>query len=384
MSNLLVTLEKGKKGFARGLPTGVKDLDSLFLGVQRQTYYGIFAGPGAGKTTFTDFVFVLSVCDYAEKNNLNLKIKYYSYEISRIKKEFKLACYFFFKDYSIRNFTHNGKKYDISPNYLMGKLLDDEENLISIKPEHEKILKEIYHNKIVKIFGTYDESGKKIKDGYVDIVNDSSDPVGIYNEMYQFAEERGTIVKEKYYVKDANGNVKERYRACGYKPNDPNEMVVVIIDHMRKVRQPKGYNQKQTLDDISNRLMKMRDIFGYSPVAIIHSNRNLSNIDRIKYQKGSLYPDMDDIKDSGNIAEDVDVLISLFNPTEEKYNIQNHFGWKIKKTGTSKNDITFNNYMKNHFRSLHLVKSRDTPFPKHFFLYMFGNINYFLKAEKKS
>lgn len=66
---------------------------------------------------------------------------------------------------------------------------------------------------------------------------------------------------------------------------------------------------------------------------------------------------------SGNLSEDSNVVITLFNPRDEKYNLTKHFGTELEE---------YPNY-----RSIHIVESRDSVCPSHFKANMYGNINMF-------
>ena len=55
--------EKFKNGIAglnSGLPTGLTAIDIAIGGIQKKAIYGVAAGPKVGKTTFSDFSFVIS------------------------------------------------------------------------------------------------------------------------------------------------------------------------------------------------------------------------------------------------------------------------------------------------------------------------------------
>ena len=69
------------------------------------------------------------------------------------------------------------------------------------------------------------------------------------------------------------------------------------------------------------------------------------------------------VKDSGNLSEECDYLLTLFNPTDEKYGLSTHFGYPLDE---------YPNY-----RSIHLVESRDTECPQHLGVQMQGNIKHF-------
>ena len=66
---------------------------------------------------------------------------------------------------------------------------------------------------------------------------------------------------------------------------------------------------------------------------------------------------------TGNLAEESTILMTMFNPNDEKYNLEKHFEHELKD---------YPNY-----RSIHITESRNTPSPMHVFTNMYGGVNYF-------
>ena len=95
----------------------------------------------------------------------------------------------------------------------------------------------------------------------------------------------------------------------------------------------------------------------------------MGDIQRQKHQEDYIYPNSDDIKETGNLAEDCDFLFTLFNPNEDRYKLQKHFGKLIR----DKED----NLIYPNMRTIHLVESRHTFYPQHFRFNMFGGIKKF-------
>lgn len=368
--NFAEAFKKGQSGKNLGLPTGIIPLDKAIDGIQRKAIYAVAAAPKVGKTTFVDYVFVLQPFLYILKHlseNPNsmkrLNIIYYSFEIDRIKKEFKLACYFLFADFGINSFTHNGKRYTISPRYLLGKLMDENNEVIPVSEEHSKALKQVYLTRIIPLFGEYNDKGIRIKKGMIDFISDRDNPTGLRNHLLHYAEQNGEFKKEKYQTKDEKGKTVPKERIVGYKPHNPELFTIIITDHVRKLKRERGFSLKENIDKWVEYQVELRNWCEFTFVDIIHLNRALANIDRIKFQKDQLYPTGEDIKDTGNLSEEADFVLTLFNPSDEKYNLEKHFGYELK------------NYP--NYRSVHLVESRDTDAPQHLPMQMFGNINLF-------
>ena len=117
-------------------------------------------------------------------------------------------------------------------------------------------------------------------------------------------------------------------------------------------------NKKETVDKYSEYTCELRNDYGYTFVHIIHLNRSLSDVERLKHFKEDIYPSSDDIKDTGNISEDCNYLFTLFNPNDGKYGLKSHFGLKLRN---DEGAVYYEN-----LRTIHLVESRHCEFPLHF------------------
>lgn len=122
---------------------------------------------------------------------------------------------------------------------------------------------------------------------------------------------------------------------------------------------------KQKIDKLAEYQVQIRNWCGYTFVNVIHLNRNLDSIERMKYNGEYLYPTNADFKDTSNLSEESDFIFTMLNPNDDKYNLKRHFGL----------DLTNNRYP--YYRSLHLIESRDTECPVHLRTEMFGAINVF-------
>ena len=167
-----------------------------------------------------------------------------------------------------------------------------------------------------------------------------------------------------------------REKRVGWVPNNPDKFTIIITDHMRKLKDEKGFTKKQIVDKMSEYQVEFRDWCGFTFVDIIHLNRNMSDVQRMKFNAEYLYPTGDDIKETGNLSEDANYIFTLMNPNDEKFNINKHFGLEIK---TPNSEEIYPNY-----RSVHLVESRETECPVHFRSEMLGNINLFRPLVEQS
>jgi hypothetical protein len=360
--NFLEALHQGQEGENKGLPTGLPPLDRAIDGVQKKSLITIAAAPKVGKSTLVDFAFVIHPLLYCLQHNIPIHIIYFSYEIDRVKKEFDFAAFFFYHDYKIMNFTYNGVEYPLSSRYLLGKLQDREGNIIPLNEEHLSILTEIYQNRIISLFGEYNSKGIRIKDGVIEFIEDRDNPTGIRNTILAYAKKNGEFTFQEYETTEQGKKVTKQ-RLVGYIPKDKTKRTIIVLDHCRKAKRERGYSMKENIDKISEYFTELRNFCHFTFVNIIHLNRSIANVERLKFNGEYIFPSSDDIKDSGNLSEDSDYVITLFNPTDEKYGLTTHFGHNLNE---------YPNY-----RSIHLVESRDTECPMHLAVQMYGNVKHF-------
>src|SRR6478736_3270299 len=96
MANFVTTFLQGKEGLNIGITTGIPKLDIAINGLRREFILAIAAAPKVGKTTLADFIGLLSPYLEAERNGTldDIEWHYFSFEISRVAKEFKFAAFF--------------------------------------------------------------------------------------------------------------------------------------------------------------------------------------------------------------------------------------------------------------------------------------------------
>lgn len=371
----------GQQGSNQGLSMGegLSEVSNAVNGVQKGMIYGVAAAPKVGKSTFADFVFVIQTFLECLLNNIPLEIIYFSFEIDRISKEFDFAAHFLMRDFNIHEIelpegrTIKGETtVEMSSNYLRGKLKGDDGEIIKVNSTIHECLEKVYHDRIIPLFGEYDQEGQKVRDGVIKFIEQKENPTGLRNFLMEDARQNGTFISEKYFDKKLN---KQGERITGYKPNNEDRFVVVVTDHLRKLKLERGFKMKETVDKYIEYSVEIRNWCKYSFVHIIHLNRSMSDMGRIKYSGDLLFPNGDDIKDTGNLSEDADFLFTMLNPNDERYGLTEHFGEKIKdKAG---------NPLYPKLRTIHLVESRHTEFPQHFRVNMIGGTKYFSKVELK-
>lgn len=312
---LLEDIYKGTEGKSTGIPIVFPKLSGAINGVQKSIYTLVGGNSGTGKTAYVDLAYCLGVYDWYIKNkdttDIKLKIIYRSMERNKKYKVAKWLCLKLFIDHNIVIDTKTllgwqGKKFELDKDLL---------TLINGYEEY---------------FNTMLESG------IVEIIDGPENPTGINKQIYDYALKNGKFEKISEFSRR-------------YIPNDPNLITIIIVDHAGKCKSElnhgKQLNAKETVDKLSEYMGLARDTFGFSPVVISQFNRAIGNIERFKNKDVS--PEPDDFKSSGNLYEDCDVCLALFNPFKLKVN--DYLGYEINKFVSAKGE--------NRFRSVSVLKN---------------------------
>lgn len=330
----LEEVRRGKLGLNKGLPIGLKKLGKEIDGLQKATNYLIGGETGTGKTAFVDHCFVLEPSlEVLNNPNFKLKIFYESYEIDKIRKLAKFVSNIIYRDTQrITSFKELLSRGDYNiPN-----------DIDILLPHYEDKVENLFRNIIEIEDHKNHPTGIKIK------VEDYMLAHGKFEEV-EVISDNGEQIKQKIYV-----------------PNDPDLVVILIIDHIGLMRREKGYTKKENIDRMSDYCIQLRNVYGVSCVLISQFNRNLSDIDRQRFKE--VQPQLDDFKDTGNVAEDSNIVIALFNPL--RYGIKKYFNYIVAKCG-------------HRLRTAHILKNRDGEDMIMIALNFLGENGFFREINKK-
>lgn len=354
---LIKDIQSGREGKNKWIPFGFRKLDS-FAGLSKRFYYLIGGESGTGKTSLVDQMFVLNPYQWyrmnQDKTDVRLRIIYRSMERS---KKFKLA-----KWVAQRLWTHYHILVDVPT--LLGWGMN------------KRVLPNEVMDKVIECKDYFDEMFE-----IVNITDGADNPTGIYKQCISISLTEGKLLKSdgdriylhtdtsmkgkeiktfsgQHYETTSQGIVKyyevikiydKQYKIyqydTNYFPEHENSLNVLLIDHIGKLRHERGFNDKQTLDKGSDYFGELRDIFGWTPVVISQFNRNISSIDR--RVKTDLSPEKQDFKGTGDIYEDCDFAMGLFNPRENGLDVFKNYNL---------HKLT-NNRGYNRFRSIHILKN---------------------------
>lgn len=331
----------GVNGKNSGIPMGFNRLNK-YLGLRRSIYTTIGAAAGCGKTSLVDCAYVLNPYDWYVKNKHNSKIKfeviYFSMERKKTYKLAKWLCMKIFKEENVLMTTDELLSW--------GKKLD---------PKRQEMA-DFY------IKGYFKEMTES---GIIKIIDGQQNPTGIYKFMKDNALTKGKIDEISEYEKR-------------YIPDDDNLITNVVHDHAGKTKNENiggKYDKKLTIDKASEYYCWARDFLGYSPIMINQFNRTAYQDIQFSRKEGQdPDPTVEYWKDSGNVIEDADVAISLFNPY--KYNLEKYMDYNIE-------DFT-DGQGNNKFRGLKIIKNSYGTDNLRIGLGFLGEVSLFKELTKSS
>jgi len=306
------------------IPFALPLLREIVPGIMTATYYSITAGTGVGKTQLAKFLFIKKAIEYAELNNVNYKILFFAREES--EEDF----YDTFRLMFIRD------KYKISLDLYglqgyRGKVSDEIKRYIEeVEPDIQLLKK------------------------YIEVIDTIGNPTGIYKHIKKVSDQRG----KHLYINNRTEEILEEknlldgedmYRYYKYVPNDPKELVLVVVDHISLLSGEKGAvtlhesMQRMSAEYFLDRVIKR---FKYAVASIHQQTMAGEGLEYYKTGLHKLYPSLDKLGDNKLIGRDYQVVIGLFNPSIHK---------ELYKQSGMKYDLDI---LQDNMRTLHVLKHR--------------------------
>jgi hypothetical protein len=298
-------IARGEKGLNRGIPfAGFTTLSNHIQNIQQRRYDLIFAPTSIGKSAFLDSTYVYGAIDFVQNNPgyvHNLEIIYYALEIPPEDQMAKHIVGLLWKEHGILS--------DINEIKSKGNN--------QIRPE----IKNLVYN--------YEERMNEVQESYIRFKTSMS-PKSLFRDLITYAEKRGT------FQRDEEGNI------LGYTPNDPGLITLIIIDHIGHINYKDFSSKKEAIDMASKHLVFFRNMCNFSPVVVAQINRDKNQKHR-QAEEGWM-PELQDIKDTGNLAEDANTVMGIESPFYA--GVDNCLGYDISK-------------FKDRYRLVKILKNRD-------------------------
>lgn len=304
--------EKILSGKVNCIPSPFKTFRYDFPGVELGTYYLVSGGAKSSKSKITNFLFLFNSIFYAYHHPelVRLKVFYALLEEKAENITGKFICYLLYilSDKKIRIDIKTFKSVD-------------EDRILS--PEILELLGTLEYQSILKFF-----------EEHVVFIPDRN-PTGVYHTLEKYAEANGTIHRKK-----VEGYEKEIFDY--YEPNDPDEYVLCIIDHISLISCERSMDLRNSIKKLSEYLKIVRNKYNYIPVVVQQQNSESLSLEAFKANK--IRPTQKGLADSQDPGKDCDVMLGITSP----------FSWELKEY--LKYDIT---KLRGYCKFLEIVLGRD-------------------------
>ena len=279
ISQLWSQIDKGRNGENIGISTGIPKLDKAIGGIQPSRYYTIAAQSSAGKSSLMQFIMYNILRN--KQPNQEIYFLIFSLEIPETVLLAKLIGLYCAEEFGI---------------YLT---LDD---ILSFQQPLDDHAYDCLNKAKVWLESIYD---------CLHIVDGITNAKIIYREAFSFAEKHGTVKQV--------GNKKV------YIPNNPKQLLIGAIDHGLLLQPSEGRSVKEEIDLASSYMVTLKNKLNISWFMLMQQNRDSTSMDRRK--AGLDEPGLNDIKSTGNVGQDSDVVLQLYYPFREK--LSTYRGYKL-------------------------------------------------------
>lgn len=317
-------------------PSFVKD----FPGIEQGKYYLITGAAKSAKTQITSFLFLYAPILYAyyHPDKLkNLKIYYFPLEETKQRIIHRFMSYLLY--------DLSGKEIRVSPMELR--------SVYEGKPVDKRILETLRNVEYKSILDFFYN--------HIEFVNERN-PTGLWMKGTKYAEEHGKVFIRKESYNGVETEVFERYE-----PDDPDEYVIFIWDHVSLTEPERGWNLKQCIDKLSEYCKDLRDRYNFIPVVVQQQNMDTISLDAYKQKK--IMPTLAGLADSKNTGKDANLMLGITNP--HAFEIDEYREYNTKK-------------LAGYARFLEVVLSREGESNGYLALYFDGATNFFKPLPKPS
>lgn len=327
--------EKILSGKVNCIPSPFKTFRYDFPGVELGTYYLVSGGAKSSKSKITNFLFLFNSILYAYHHPelVRLKVFYALLEEKAENITGKFICYLLYilSDRKIRIDIKTFKSVD-------------EDRILS--PEILQLLGTLEYQSILRFF-----------EEHVVFIPDRN-PTGVYHTLEKYAEANGTIHRKR-----VEGYEKEIFDY--YEPNDPDEYVLCIIDHISLISCERGMDLRNSIKKLSEYLKIVRNKYNYIPVVVQQQNSESLSLEAFKANK--IRPTQKGLADSQDPGKDCDVMLGITSP----------FSWELKEY--LKYDIT---KLRGYCKFLEIVLGRDGESNAILGMYFDGATGYYAPLPK--
>jgi hypothetical protein len=215
--------------------------------------------------------------------------------------------------------------------------------------------------KIIEVRRYFDE----LEDVVV-MSDDQMTPADINKKILAYAKENGkTITRTIKHYDSRTGEEKDHLEFERYIPNNKNEYVMILTDHIAELDTAGHRGIKDAIETHSDNMRIIRNRFGYIPVDIQQQSSQQESLEHFKLDK--LEPSVEGLGESKLTQRKVNVILGLFSPAIHE--IKSYRGYDITR-------------LKDNYRNLSLIRNRNGQSNINVGLYFDGGSNYFEELPK--
>lgn len=260
-------------------------------GIQKGRLIITTAGTKIGKTKFTDSMFLYGPYRFVTETDTNIKVKvfYFSLEMSKDDKIKEALSYFL---YTYKNIRISPDKMDsIFKNYIL------EDSIVRAIEELKPVMQEFLSR--------------------VEFIDNVRNAYGIYKAVRDYAHNSGHYIDKEGKILNTEwiekGLHEEAKKIIRYVPDDPDEFVIIITDHLSILTPEKQENLHEAMSKFSSRYsLAMRDRWKYIVVNVQQQAAAQEGVENV--QANMLRPSANGLADNKLTGRDVDMMLGLFSP----------------------------------------------------------------------
>lgn len=311
-------LEKRKKDKEEGRVNSIlwpfKRLSSKFPGWERGRYNIFTANSGIGKTKLTKYLILNSIYEFCQTHpEIKPKVFYFALEESSKEFYYSLMSTMLYEKYKIN--------LSVAQLRSSGDFTLSDDQLIKVRECKEHI------TKIMR---------------YVEVIDHIHNGFGIYKYVRSYAEKNGEYIKEKREIKDGD-NTKIQEFNIGYTPNDPNEYVFVVTDHISLLSPEGQMNLYESIGYFSKEYCLQGFVKRFNYI-VVQVQQQAADQEKKEFFKGQtieskLEPSLDGLGENKSTQREADLVIGLFAPV--RYGLSTHRGYNITRFEDTYRSIIF-------------------------------------------
>lgn len=308
IKTLVERRNKVLNGGVNCIPLPFKRFRSEWPGIEQGKYYLVSGSTKAAKTQLANYLFVYNTVMWTYKHKDIIKPRIFYFPLEETPENITLRFMAFIISYLTEG------RIVISPTDL--KSTDERKPL---PQEVLDIMDSLEFNAIL--------------DHYESIVTfyDSHNIVGINKTLCDYAQTHGTTHFKNIKVKEVDelGFTKEVDRKVFdyYTPDDPDEYVMFIVDHVSLLEPIKNMDLRESICALSENCVTLRNRYNYIPIIVQQQSMETSNAEAVKNNK--IRPTVAGLGDGKYTARDCNMMVGICNPNA--YEIPEYLGYDITR-----------------------------------------------------